>query len=296
MVFSEFITNFEGMARLESAKRRYNVVSNNTDNMIMFAPYELSSNKSTMGPINDSLLDSFIEFDPQSSEGKMDFNDISSEDVSVNERPNKKRRSTMKGLNRIRPYQAEKWHERFYELLEFRKVHGHCLVPHTFPSNSVLARWVKRQRCQYKLLLEGRPSSMTQDRINFLEDVGFVWDSHEAGWKERLSDLIDFKTRHGNCLVPSNCPTQQQLATWVKCQRRQYKLYREGRPSNMTPDRIMILEKLGFEWKLRSSSYMNKFAGQEGVDGDSVLPFEGEGDYDPMELLSSISDDDELHL
>ena len=298
MAFSAYIANFEGMSRLEFAKRRYNVESSNIDNMILFAPYELTSSKGTMDSMNESLLDSFVEFDRQWSAISIDFNDIGSENDSVNERPNKKRMSSINWANRIRPYQAEQWQERFNELIEFRKVHGHCLVPHTYPCNTVLARWVKRQRCQYKLLREGRPSSMTQDRINFLQDIGFVWDSHEAGWKERLSALIDFKTKYGNCLVPSNCPTQQRLATWVKSQRRQYKLYREGRPSNMTADRIMILEKHGFEWELRSSSCLKKFARQERAAGNSILPFEckGDGEYDPLDLLSSISDDDEVHL
>jgi hypothetical protein len=30
------------------------------------------------------------------------------------------------------------------------------------------------------------------------------------------------------------------------------KLFREGKPSNMTPDRVEKLESLGFEWELRS--------------------------------------------
>merc|ERR1719330_1015208 len=99
---------------------------------------------------------------------------------------------------------------------------------------------------------------MTQERIDLLQNVGFVWHSHEVVWQERLSELMEYKKELGDCLVPSNYTPNPKLATWVKCQRRQYKLYLRGSPSNITVERIRILEKAGFEWELRSSSYSIK--------------------------------------
>eukprot|EP00525_Craspedostauros_australis_P011548 CAMPEP_0198113574 /NCGR_PEP_ID=MMETSP1442-20131203/5207_1 /TAXON_ID= /ORGANISM="Craspedostauros australis, Strain CCMP3328" /LENGTH=517 /DNA_ID=CAMNT_0043770703 /DNA_START=186 /DNA_END=1739 /DNA_ORIENTATION=- len=153
---------------------------------------------------------------------------------------------------RFRPYQSEQWAEKFEELLAFKKERGHCCVPHTFEENPALARWVKRQRYQYKLKNECKQSTMTDDRVKTLENVGFIWDSHSAAWFDRLNELGDYKKGHGNCNVPSNYPANPQLATWVKCQRRQYKLFWDGKTSNMTLERISELEKLGFEWELRS--------------------------------------------
>jgi hypothetical protein len=40
----------------------------------------------------------------------------------------------------------------------------------------------------------------------------------------------------------------------VKCQRRQYKLYWDGKPSAMSPERILQLEKVGFEWEIRTAA------------------------------------------
>ena len=37
----------------------------------------------------------------------------------------------------------------------------------------------------------------------------------------------------------------------VKCQRRQYKLYWEGKPSGMNPGRIAELDRVGFCWEIR---------------------------------------------
>lgn len=156
-------------------------------------------------------------------------------------------------MNRFRGYQKDQWKDKFEELLEFKKERGHCCVPHTFEENPVLARWVKRQRYQYKLKNEKRTSTMTDERIEILEKVGFIWDSHGAAWMERWNELAEFRKIFGHSNVASNYAHNPQLATWVKCQRRQYKLFYDGKPSNITPDRISRLEQLGFEWELRSS-------------------------------------------
>ena len=153
---------------------------------------------------------------------------------------------------RFRPYQAEQWTEKFDELVQFRQERGHCCVPHTFKENPALARWVKRQRYQYKLKNEGKQSTMTDERIVALEKIGFIWDSHGAAWFDRLNELADYRKLQGHCNVPSNYPKNPQLATWVKCQRRQYKLFWDGKTSNMTLARISELERLGFEWELRA--------------------------------------------
>jgi Helicase associated domain len=158
------------------------------------------------------------------------------------------------GAQRFKPFHEEKWNTRFRELMNYRQEHGDCLVPHTFNPNPQLARWVKRQRRQYKLMLEGRSSTMSQDRLDILNEINFVWDSHDAAWQEKLNELSQYCKENGNCLVPSNYKINPQLATWVKCQRRQYKLYWIGRPSAMTPERIIRLEQLGFEWEIRASN------------------------------------------
>lgn len=154
---------------------------------------------------------------------------------------------------RFRAYQSQQWYQKFEELVLFRKVHGHCLVPHTYVQNLPLARWVKRQRYQYKLMKDGHPkTSMTEERAKMLEDIDFVWSSQAEAWSERLEELREYLLYFGDCNVPSNYAANPKLATWVKCQRRQYKLFREQKPANITLERIKILDGLGFEWELRS--------------------------------------------
>jgi len=158
---------------------------------------------------------------------------------------------------RFRDYQEEAWTNHFQDLLEFKAREGHCSVPYKFQEKPSLARWVKRQRFQYRLRIDGKSSTMTARRIKLLEDVGFVWDSHSASWGERLRDLKQYRAEHGNCNVPTQYKRNKKLATWVKCQRRQYKLFLAGRPSTMNTERIDVLHELGFSWDMRSSKKEN---------------------------------------
>ena len=156
---------------------------------------------------------------------------------------------------RFNPFHAKRWNEHLSQLREFKAKFSHCLVPHTFDENQNLARWVKRQRRQYKLMKEGDiTSTMTQFRIGILNAEGFVWDSHEVVWRERFEELSRYKEQHDHCCVPSHCKDEPQLGSWVKCQRRHYKLFWDGKPSSITTERMQKLENIGFMWEMRSRS------------------------------------------
>jgi hypothetical protein len=149
---------------------------------------------------------------------------------------------------------AEQWSDKFSELCQFKKENGHCCVPRTFKENVALGRWVKRQRHQNKLKQEGRPSTMTDERVLALERIGFVWDPHLTSWEDRLGELKEYRQVNGHCNVPSNHQLNPRLAAWVKSQRRQYKLSLSGEPSNIMLGRILDLESLGFRWNWHRSS------------------------------------------
>jgi len=163
----------------------------------------------------------------------------------------KKRKS--KSQKKVRSDYSDLWNLNFQKLLQFRQKHNHCVVPCDYDADPSLARWVKRQRHLYHLLSKGKNSSLKPDRISMLNNISFSWDAKDALWQERLKDLKEFKKAQGHCVVPTIFPLNQPLATWVKFQRRQYKLYQENSPSYMTPERIKSLEDLDFEWTLRSS-------------------------------------------
>jgi hypothetical protein len=67
------------------------------------------------------------------------------------------------------------WEDRRSELADYCKQHGHCNVPQRCSEKMQLGYWVRSQRRNYKLQLEGRASSMTPSRILALESLGFEW-------------------------------------------------------------------------------------------------------------------------
>jgi len=158
----------------------------------------------------------------------------------------------------FREYQDAQWQEQFQALLDFKSQHGNCNVPHTYELNPALSRWVKRQRYQYRLKTEGKRTSMSQERQDKLQDVGFVWDPHAALWETRRTELEEYKQQVGSCDVPCRYSKNPQLGMWVRSQRREYKLLRDGKMSRMTPERYEILDKMGFVWDPRGATMTSK--------------------------------------
>ena len=71
----------------------------------------------------------------------------------------------------------ETWQQKFQELVEFKKKKGHCNIPRRYNENVQLGRWADNQRYQYKMMVEGRHSHLTVERIQCLERVGFSWSN-----------------------------------------------------------------------------------------------------------------------
>ena len=128
---------------------------------------------------------------------------------------------------KFRASHLEQWGQKYQELLQYRLEHGHCLVPFEYKPNQTLSHWVKRQRCQYKLKIDGKRSTLTDARQRALEELGFIWDSHQASWEEKFHELCAFKNLFGHCDVPTTYVENPQLAMWLKTQRRQLRLYHQ---------------------------------------------------------------------
>jgi hypothetical protein len=78
-------------------------------------------------------------------------------------------------------------------------------------------------------------------------------NKHEIKWNEKLEQLTSFKEQFGHCNVTKRhgaCPDDKdaQLGTWVMDQRTVHRFLRQGKPSRMTPDRIRLLDNIGFQW------------------------------------------------
>ena len=65
------------------------------------------------------------------------------------------------------------WQKRFAELVAFKMISGNCNVPQRYSANAALGLWVHRQRSEFKRKLEGKKSSMNDQRVRALIAIGF---------------------------------------------------------------------------------------------------------------------------
>lgn len=99
-----------------------------------------------------------------------------------------------------------KWMQRFEQLVEYSKKHGHC-NPNSLENNdsdndaAALAMWTKNQRMSYKYDKEGvRP--MPQQRKDLLNSIGFQWSIQDSKWMQMYAELVQFHEIHGHAHVP----------------------------------------------------------------------------------------------
>ncbi|GAX62365.1 helicase [Candidatus Scalindua japonica] len=149
--------------------------------------------------------------------------------------------------------QKKLWHEKLKTLITYKNMYGNCNVPNSWPDKK-LVNWVATQRAKY------RTESLSNERIESLESIGFEWVSplkeakeeiQKKLWHEKLKTLITYKNLYGNCNVPKSWP-DKKLVNWVAAQRTKY------RTENLSNERIESLESIGFEWvphKKKQDSY-----------------------------------------
>ena len=132
---------------------------------------------------------------------------------------------------------ATKWEAQLQRLKDFVEKHG------TFPydmevdalddESFKLLEWTRRQKLQYKAFQAGEhTTSMTEDRIAKLEEIGFSWNKNLDIWMDHYENLLDYYNHHGNTLVPYNYPANQALSNWVVDQRELYRLHLKGKSSS----------------------------------------------------------------
>ena len=149
----------------------------------------------------------------------------------------------------------QKWLD---DLQHYRAKHSshECNVPLKYTEYPGLGNFVNRQRTEYRKLIQGKASSMTQSKIRQLDEVAFVWSIREGGhasWESRLNDLKDYLDQYGHTNVPKNYPPNPSLGYWVNEQRFQYRRMIKGKSSYMNENKVAQLNAINFKWSLRES-------------------------------------------
>ena len=126
------------------------------------------------------------------------------------------------------------WMSMYNDLVVFEKHHKHTRVAF---SNGGLGGWVSTQR-ELK-----RKNKLSKDRIDLLNKIGFDWDPLNNSWLSMYNELIEFKKENKHTRVSFS---SGGLGGWVSTQRRLKK------KNKLSKDRIDLLNKIDFEWKLNN--------------------------------------------
>jgi Helicase associated domain len=103
--------------------------------------------------------------------------------------------------------------------------------------------WNSTQR-QYK-------DTMSADRRRRLDDIGFIWNTHEARWEEGFAALTKFKAREGHCNVHYlHVEGTYKLGQWVCHQRR----------DTLSNEQRRRLDDIGFIWDVFEAKWEEGFA------------------------------------
>ena len=148
------------------------------------------------------------------------------------------------------------WLAKLKLLQQYRERNGHCRVPHKYEVDGAkLGVWLQNQRQEYKKHKTGKPSKLTQERIDQLEAVGVDWDAQEALWQSKFELLRQYKQAHGHCRVPAKYEIDGvKLGLWLQNQRLQYKKHSQGKTAYLSQARIDALKAIGHDWNPRASS------------------------------------------
>lgn len=127
------------------------------------------------------------------------------------------------------------WEDNYSALVNFKNREGHVNVLKKHVENKLnLGVWCVCQRLKKKTL--------SRDRVNRLERLGFCWNPREQIWEEHFGLLKKFLKREGHLRVPTFHEEQGlKLGLWVSRQRRK---------KGLTANRIKRLNYLGFIWKI----------------------------------------------
>ncbi|MGC6505184.1 MAG: helicase associated domain-containing protein, partial [Coraliomargaritaceae bacterium] len=137
------------------------------------------------------------------------------------------------------------WEEQFQRLLAYRERFGHCRVPAKWPEDSSLAQWVDRMRRMYK------NGELSEDRVERLESIGFVWYFVIWSWEKHFAQLEAFHAKHGHCRVTVTDKKNRLLAIWVGNMR--------ARKDRLSAEQVARMDALGFHWDMREDVWEQSF-------------------------------------
>jgi hypothetical protein len=139
------------------------------------------------------------------------------------------------------------WDKNFERLACFVETHGHCLPVNGNVQHGNIGVWCIKQR---KLRKHGK---LSQDRIDRLNKLGFVWAPADVLWEGMFQKLLAVYDSGRLGEMNRRWPEDPKLGSWTIVQRQKRKLGKLG------ADRIKQLDAIGFSWGLRAVSWEQRY-------------------------------------
>lgn len=167
---------------------------------------------------------------------------------------------------KLKETESTPWDEAFQHLSDYRKENTNTLVPQFYSTDDgfTLGFWL------LKLRQDRANGLLTEDQINRLDELKFVWDPHEPHWEKGFAELQKYKEQFGDSLVPENYLTEgdhYELGDFARAQR-----LTEG---NYPREKYQRLCTVDYVWDLREYDWKRALAALElykQENGDCLVP------------------------
>lgn len=156
------------------------------------------------------------------------------------------------GFDKIK---RENWEERYRQLREYKRKHGHSFVPVNCKGNKPLGIWVATQR---GLEAKGKLGAAKKKKLS---ELGFVWygetrrqleSVYDSLWETSFGKLKAYRQKHGACQV--SLKIDPVLQRWTRWQRI---LFYQGK---LSAERIDRLNEIRFPWSVQEGYWMRMYA------------------------------------
>lgn len=150
---------------------------------------------------------------------------------------------------------------------------SHLISFYTYPtyciSSKTTGNWVNKSRQMYRKRVEGEANSMTPERIQILNKMGFIWlgmsldqntlgngdgsptapmfcqQSRDRLWNNTYDQLKEYVKENGSTISLSS---STKLGVWAARQRREYQKLKLGEKAGITQKRVDLLNSINFDW------------------------------------------------
>lgn len=137
----------------------------------------------------------------------------------------------------------QKWLDMFERLKTYKAQSGSCDVPKDATDESLveLRTWCANQKSRYSAMSRNRPQGMTEQKIELLTGIGFVFPPR---FEEMYDKLVVYKRMHGHINISEE--EDPIMFDWIRKQNEVLGRHMHCKPTRMKDEQAVRLMSIGF--------------------------------------------------